>query len=147
MTQTPSVAIVRDPADPVAAEAPAAWAAGQLFEALAARGVPAVSRPALEYEPTDTGRVVLGGLRTPVVVPARERVGLRAANVAEELALLPAHQTGQHVTVAAGSDPRGLVYAILELADRVSTAVGEPLAALRLEHGIIQRPANPIRGV
>jgi hypothetical protein len=72
---------------------------------------------------------------------------LRAANVAEEIALLPAHQDGQIVTVVAGSDPRGLVYATLELADRVATAIGDPLAALRLDQGIIQQPANPIRGV
>jgi hypothetical protein len=48
--------------------------------------------------------------------------------------------------LVAGRDARGLVYALLELADRVSYAA-EPLAGLTVKRLIVEHPANPIRGI
>ena len=45
-----------------------------------------------------------------------------------------------------GSDVRGLVYAVLELADRVEHG-DDPLEAIRLDAPIVERPANPVRSV
>jgi hypothetical protein len=46
----------------------------------------------------------------------------------------------------AGSDARGLVYALLELADRVRCAA-DPRAALHVTGASTERPANRVRGV
>jgi hypothetical protein len=147
MTDTLSVAIVRNPDDSVASTGPVAWSESQLVEALAAQGVRAVPCVTLAQAPADALRVVLSALSAPIALSALDRAGLRAANVAEETALVPAHESGQDITLASGSDPRGLVYAILELADRVRNAVGDPLAALRLDRAVLQHPANRVRGV
>ncbi len=48
--------------------------------------------------------------------------------------------------LACGSDPRGVAYALLELADRVRHA-DLPLAALEVSNPIVERPANRIRGI
>jgi hypothetical protein len=76
MTLSPSVAIVRDPGDAVAAAGPARWAESQLVDALAARGVSVVFRQPLEHERADALRVVLSGLGAPVALSALERTDL-----------------------------------------------------------------------
>ena len=46
----------------------------------------------------------------------------------------------------AGHDQRGLVYALLELADRVHYS-SQPLASLNIQKPIIERPANEVRSL
>ncbi|HYW88658.1 MAG TPA: hypothetical protein VFB50_12860, partial [Chloroflexota bacterium] len=75
---------------------------------------------------------------------AFELAGTHAPSAAESLAIV---QAGRDVVVAAGADPRGLVYATLELADRVTTASGDPVAVLHQDRPLIQEPANAIRSV
>ena len=48
--------------------------------------------------------------------------------------------------LACGRDARGLVYALLELADRVQNAAG-PAAALTIPKPIVEQPANRIRSL
>ena len=47
---------------------------------------------------------------------------------------------------ACGHDPRGLTYALLELADRVRLAA-DPIAALAVPTPILERPANTVRSI
>src|SRR5450759_3573803 len=119
------VAIVLDPADLVAAAPACRWAAAELADALAFRGVEAriVDRGA-QAAATDLCIVASGnqqGRAAPAPPP-----------VPEALALGPARIGGRDVLLAAGQDPRGLVYALLELADRVRNA-SDPAAALTLQ--------------
>ena len=124
---TRPVTIVLDPADPVAAAAASRWAAGELAGALGARGVQAHI----------VDRVGQAGAGDLCVVASGNREG-RAASVPEALALGPAKIGGRDVLVAAGHDARGLVYALLELADRVRNSadagaamICRPMAAER----------------
>src|SRR4051812_10097958 len=114
------VAIVLDPGDPVAAAAPSRWAAGELVAALGARGVQA--RVMDRVGQVDAGDVC--------VMASGNREG-RAASVPEALALGAAKVGGRDVLLAAGQDARGLVYALLELADRVRNST-DAVAALTL---------------
>jgi len=68
------------------------------------------------------------------------------AAVPEALALAPGKVGSKQVLLAAGQDPRGLVYALTELSDRVQL-LAEPLAALNVPKTISERPANPIRSI
>ncbi len=54
--------------------------------------------------------------------------------------------SGRSVLLACGHDPRGLAYALLELADQVRYA-DRPLEALRLSRPVSERPASPIRSI
>ena len=81
--------------------------------------------------------------------PARqvlEAAGISLANGPECLAIARGKIGPRPVLVAAGSDARGLVYALLELADRIRLA-NEPLAALKAVKPVSEQPANPIRSV
>src|SRR5260370_28263060 len=129
------VAIVLDPADPAAAAPAARWAAGELSAALADRGIQAriVDRVA-QAAAADLGMAASGTQQG------------RAPSVPEALALGPAKVAGRDVLLAAGQAPRGLVYALLDLADRVRHS-SDPAAALAIQATLAERPANAIRSV
>lgn len=142
MTSVADVVILaRDPADEVATSAPAEWAAGVLADALARKGVRLEHRSQIEHEP---GAITLCGFESSAGRAAFSENGLVAPHAAEGVALLPLRDGS---VVATGNDPRGLVYATLELADRVNTAQADPRERLRLAAPVVQQPANPIRGI
>jgi hypothetical protein len=61
-------------------------------------------------------------------------------NSPEALAFAPGRLGSRPVLLAAGSDPRGLVYAVLELADRARYG-----SALDFSAPVVEKPANAIR--
>ena len=134
------VALVVDPADEVAAAAPVARALLELEQALVRAGVKVRWPERVEQAAGEFSVVVAGGASAAA---ALRRAGVTLAEGPEGLALLP---SGATATVACGSDARGLVYAVLELADRVRLG-GQPVAALRLERPTLERPVNRVRSV
>src|ERR1035437_5851577 len=109
------VAIVIDPADPVASAPPCRWAAAELSDALAFRGVQAriVDRVA-QAAPADLCIVASGNQQG------------RAPSAPEALALGPAKIGGRDVLLAAGHDSRGLVYGPLHPPDRLPSSAPPP---------------------
>jgi hypothetical protein len=140
------VAIVHDPADAVAAAAPAQWAAGQLRDALAARGLAVRLRRRLDDVTPEETCVVAGGGTAPLPRAVLDKSGTELPKQPEALALLAGQADKRPVLLACGRDARGLMYALLELADRVAHAE-QPLAALDVRRPVVERPANPIRSV
>jgi hypothetical protein len=124
------VALVRDPADPVAASVPVGRAVDRLRWALEARGVGLVERATGDDA---AAAVSISG-------PSRgEPAGAETFDIASA--------PGTTVrTTATGGDVRGLVYAVLELADRVEHEP-DPMRALRADGPIAGRPANEVRSV
>jgi hypothetical protein len=131
-----AVAIVLDPSDRVASAAPVQWAARELQQVLAGAGV-SVTR----HE-----RVAQTGANDLCIVASGPRAGLALANAAECLALAPSNEAGRPLVLASGSDARGAVYALLELADRVRHGT-DPMAALAIAKPLVEQPANTIRSV
>ncbi len=136
------VALVRDPADPVAAGPAASWAAKQLEAALAGRGLPAYACARLEETDPADRCVVAAGAASAVVRAA----GIPAPAGPEALLVAPARLGGRDVLLAAGNDSRGLGYALTEIADAVALA-DDPWGALRPEQAVAERPANRVRSV
>jgi hypothetical protein len=134
------VSIVMDPADAVAWAAPSRWAAKELEQSLAARGIDVRNCARLSEAPAGDLCVVAAGPNMP------GGAGVRPAARPEALALAPARIGGRPVLLAHGHDAPGLVYALLDLADRVRNAA-DPLAALAIQKPIAEQPANAIRGV
>jgi hypothetical protein len=140
------VSIIRDPADPIASGGPVEWAIGQVQEALAARGVAARLHEQIDQAPSGDLCLLAAGGKLPAAREILSGLGLSLPDTPEALALARAKAGSRSVVLAGGSDVRGLVYALLEVADRVTLA-REPLAALELPHPTIERPANSIRSV
>ncbi len=147
MTETAagSVTIVLDQAEPTAAAPAVGWAAAELREALGRRGVAAQTSRGIPA--SARGRVVLaGGPESRAARDLLTAVGAALPVEPEALALATGSANGRPVTLAAGADARGLVYALLELVDRVRHA-GDPLAALDVPGPVVERPANAVRSI
>ncbi|MGE5325412.1 MAG: hypothetical protein ACM3NO_00110 [Deltaproteobacteria bacterium] len=138
------VAILADPGDPVANAKPAEWAAGELERSLLSRGLK-VGRIAQLGEANSFDLCIVSARATHTLArPFLHKAGITIPEHAEALGLVPGKLGGKEALLAAGTDSRGLVYALLELADRVQYSSG-PLEALRLTRPVIEKPANSNR--
>lgn len=140
------VALVIDPHDPVASSACVTWAAQELRDALLDHGLTLLQFASLQTSPRPVFCVVAAMAEAPLARAILERAAMRPPRARESLALVPALFEGSPGTLACGADARGLMYALLELADRVRHAE-EPLRALTQQKGAAEAPANAIRSV
>src|SRR5579864_8617090 len=113
------VSLVVDPQDKIASAAPVSWAIGTLQNALNAQKLTAKVYSRIEEAPAGDRRIIVAGSENDIA-----RRILNAAKVSlpagpEGLALVEGNTGGRPALLAAGTDERGLVYAVLELADRV----------------------------
>jgi hypothetical protein len=143
---TREVALLMNPDDPVAAAAPSRWAMAQLQQSLAARGVAVRLLDRLAQAPAGALCVVATGAASPLAGAILKNAGASLPAVPEALGLLAGKTAGRSVLLAAGHDSRGLVYALLELADRVQFS-SEPMAALGIPKPVLERPANSTRSI
>ncbi len=141
--------ILIDGNDPVAGAAPVEWAAEQLRAALAAKGALCWivkagerARASAFYVVVNSVALALAGAtanKTAPHMPAWQ-------GSAESFALTPGRYTGMPATFVAGSDVRGYVYGLLELAERVRFGA-DARTALRVPEPILEKPANEVRSV
>jgi hypothetical protein len=136
------VSIVADPRDPIASSGPAIWAASELRSSLEARGIPVQWRDSIHEDAASDLQILLSGPSSN----ARRLAGVDVPTSAEGFMLAPASSQSGNLLLAAGRDPLGLVYATLELADRVRFAP-VALAALQLRQPEQERSANAIRSM
>jgi hypothetical protein len=140
------IALVVDPGDTIATAKAPQWALGELEEALGRAGA-AVRTIARVAQARDGERcVVASGASMPVAQDALTRARAAIASAPEALAIANARIGGRDALVAAGTDARGLVYALLELADRVRSGQ-TPAAALDQPAPVVERPSNAVRSV
>jgi hypothetical protein len=140
------VALVVDPADAVAAAKAPQWALGELEEALGRAGASVRTIARLSQARDGERCVVASGMRAAVARDALARAQAAVPDVPEALAIVNARIGGRDALVAAGADARGLVFALLELADRVRSGQ-TPAAALDQSIPIVERPSNTVRSV
>jgi hypothetical protein len=151
------IPIISDPADPVAQEPPVRWALEHLRAALAARGFEAPVLLAGQDLPPGTLSILAATGKSPLAQQVLKTARVVMPDVPEAIGLvratLPLPQAGARAKprvgpalLACGGDVRGLVYALLELADRAQFAA-DPLADLKAIERIIQKPANAVRSV
>ena len=144
-----AVSIIRDPADPVVAAAPAQWAVDQLRAAFAAQGYFVNVTAKLDESPPGALCIVATGSQAAI---GRDAGAVVAPREREALAISPGRLGPRDVLVASGSDARGLTYALTELADAVThgkdapSVLPPPSDPTRLSP-LVERPANRIRSV
>jgi hypothetical protein len=142
----PGVAIVLDVSDSFAMQPPVRWAAEQLRDALAARGIAAQIFQGLDEAPPSQECVFVTSRASASARQLLSAAKISLPDAPEALALAQGKIGRRTVSLAAGADARGLVYALLELADRVNFAA-DPLAALKIEKTVSERPASSIRSI
>src|SRR5579871_4238528 len=120
-------AIIVEADDWLANRPPVKWAVTELQQAFKDRGVDARVVPRLAETLPDERCVLVAN----------------QGGAAESVRLSENTMGGRQVVQAGGTDVRGLVYAVLELADRVRYAPAA-LDALKLPAQVSERPANVI---
>jgi hypothetical protein len=145
-SQTRQVSIVADPQDSTASSAPAQWAATELQQSLAARGVSVRLQERVAQTAVGDLCIVAAGAGSSLGVELLKSMGADIPAAPESLVLASGKASDRQVLLACGHDVRGLVYALLELADRVQNA-GDPITALNVSKPVVERPANTIRSI
>ncbi len=132
--------------DPVASSAPAQWSVAQLRASLSARGIASEVRQRADSLPDAAVCIIAAGASAPLAQEVLVRAGVFVPDSPESLGLVPGKLSGRPVLLACGRDVRGLVYAMLELVDRVDYAP-TPLTAFEMRRAVVEQPANQIRSI
>jgi len=109
------VSIIVDPVDIIANSAPAQWAINQLKQALEGHGKTVQIFQGISQAPAGDIAIVASSGTAALT----GQIGASVPKSPEALALLNGSLSGRSVVLASGSDVRGLIYALLELTDRV----------------------------
>ena len=119
MSQFKRLWILRHPDDQVAAQPPVNWALGELETALSEYAISLDHCESIAQVSRDETCVVVCGREAELAHQILNAAGVSMPDSAESLALVPGAVGDRPVTLACGSDVRGLIYALLELADAV----------------------------
>ncbi|HEY3457393.1 MAG TPA: twin-arginine translocation signal domain-containing protein, partial [Bryobacteraceae bacterium] len=130
------IALIVDPKDPVASSAASSWAVRNLQDAFTAQGATANIYPRIDAAPAGSRHILIAGTENA----AARQILSAAPSSPEALALATGQTGGRSVLLASGSDARGLVFAVLELADRLKYG-----SSLDVKSPIVEKPANTVR--
>jgi hypothetical protein len=136
------VSLVVDPSDEVSGAAPVAWAVRELEQSLNGSNFDVHRCQSISQASKKGLCIVVAGSKLPAATALLQRSHIDFANKPESLALVPTTYEGRNVLLASGSDSRGLVYAVLEIADRVHSG-----SELTVSFPIFEQPTNTIRSV
>jgi hypothetical protein len=141
-----SLSIVVPQDDPIANGSVVRWAISELQRSLAARGVSVVLRENISQTKRGDFCILAASAKSSLAAQVLGQSGAAIGDLAEALAIAPASVSDRRILLACGNDERGLVYALLELADRVQYSP-DALAAISITAPVIERPANAVRSV
>ncbi len=137
------VSVVADPDDKGASSPPCLWAREEVTRALKRRGVKVGQFASLPQAPRDSLCIVASGSEQRLAAELLSKSEVRVSAEPESLALIPFSTEHRRGVLACG-DMRGLMYALLELADRIQNSA-RPLSALEQRQSATERPFNSIR--
>ena len=138
-----TLAIVWDQKDAVAGSGPVRWAIEWLRQTSQSRDLPV--RLCRSVEETTSAEVCLVVAGSQAAREQLGRSGVRAPETPESFVIAPV-RAGRALLLAAAPDPRGLVYALTELADRIACSIA-PWQALSEFQAVAERPKARIRGI
>jgi hypothetical protein len=144
--RTEGISIVTDPADIIAGSQPAQWAVKELAVSLTSAGIDVHRCERLAHARSGNLCIVAAGSESPLASQLLKEAKANIPAVPEALCLMPAELDGKQILLACGYDARGLVYALLELADRVNYSK-RPLDSLTIQNPVVEQPANVIRSL
>jgi len=145
-TRKVNIFVHSDASDSSVRQEPVRWAVEELHEALDNHNLKAEVHHNLDRIHEEGERVLVAPGSSALAREVASRAGARIPATAESFALAAGQVHGEWVLLATGSDVRGLVYCVLELADRVRHA-REALAEIHSVENVVEQPANQIRSM
>ncbi len=137
------VFLIIDPENSTASSAPSMRAVAQLGEALGAKGV--------RQELVRSAEAAKGAGLCIVLAKSDSRLAEgfprgKRLTIAESLRITPGRVGRIPAILVSAPDPRGFIYALLELAERVRYG-DDPFRSLQLTESVEEEPANEVRSV
>jgi hypothetical protein len=144
--KTKGVSIIIDPADRTAGSQPSKWATKELEKSLISEGIDVYRCELLSQARSGDLIIAAAGLDSSLTHQLLKNVKTNIPAVPEALGLIPVKADNKQILLACGYDVRGLVYALLELADCVQYSI-QPLDSLNIHDPVVEQPANTIRSI
>ncbi|WP_274650836.1 hypothetical protein [Paenibacillus humicola] len=136
--------IVRRSSDAVAGSEPAGWAASRLAAVCAERGIAVRESESPDGSEAERLTLVIAGPESAHIAGGMTEE--RIPREAESFCLHRYAAGERQIVQAAARDARGLVYAVLELADRIRLA-DDPLEELSRIGWLEEKPSSPVRSI
>ena len=143
---TNGVSIIIDPDDRIAVSAQSQWALKELAESLTSQGINVFRCDLLTKARSGDLNIIVAGSDSLLAKQLLKDVKIKIPAVPESLGLVPLKLNDKKVLLVCGNDVRGLVYAQLELVDRVRNS-NRTLDSLNIQKPIVEHPANAIRSI
>ncbi len=140
------ISVVTFNTDAVASSAPPQWALAQLQQAFESVGARVRMVSAVAQAPPGDQVIVVASVENPVTQEIIGGAKIIMPLTAEALLLARGTASGRPVLLVSGNDARGMVYALLELTDRLLCS-GSLTAALQVNPAIIEQAHNRTRSM
>ena len=140
------IAIVTFDQDAIASSAPPRWALSQLQQAFESLGAKVRLISTVAQASAGEQVVIVASTGTPVAQEIMAGAKIAMPPAAEALLLAQGTASGRPVLLVSGNDARGMVYALLELTDRLLYSESVT-AALRVNPAIIEQAHNRTRSM
>lgn len=141
-----SICIVSDLNDSVGGSAASQWAVKELQASLTSKGITVKKIERLADAANEDLCIMIAGTSSSVANKLLKESTTAIPDVTEALGLIRLKSDGKQVLLATANDERGLIYAVLELADRVNYSV-QPLTTFNFSKPVVEKPANSIRSL
>ncbi len=138
------ISIIISPDDHLVMQGPVRWATEKLKRALVSRGADVRSHDRVEQATAGDFCLVVAGAESRLAQAILKSAKVSISRIRESLAIVPGEVSGRRVLLVTGTDSRGLVYALLELVDRLIDA-NDPVAAISPREPIVENPLNVVR--
>ena len=146
MSKIRKICLVKHPNDELANQPPVLWAIDELKKSLSDYDVSAYFCENVEQLSPGETYVVLSGRESEAARAIFNESGVSVPDRPEAFGLIPGKLDDLDVLLVCGSDVRGLVYAVLELADKIIHGQGlAEVFAPRIP--VVEQPINPIRSI
>ena len=140
------VSLVIDPEDKTASSVESLWAAKELETALSSHGVTVLRCQRVSQANSGDLCFLVAGLDSQISKDVLKKTNVTVADRSEALGVFPGEIDGRKVTLLCGYDSRAIVYALLDLTDRVQNS-SDPLTSIARTPALAERPANEVRSV
>ncbi|MFC1764305.1 hypothetical protein ACFL6U_19805 [Planctomycetota bacterium] len=145
-TDKQKTCFILDADDEIASSKQVRWAVDELQASLKIHNVLASTYSSIETAPATELTVVVAGSQNSLAQRIMNSSKVSIPDSPESLVLVQGNNSGRKVLLACGSDSKGLMYALLELADRIQCGI-PPSDALTVTKPIIETPALKIRSI
>jgi hypothetical protein len=138
--------LIVNPDDRIVNEPSVHWALTQFRDELLSKKIETLVVPNLSSIPAGEKCIVVSSSDSKIAASMLKAKGTELSSLPESLAMAEG-KLGNHSTLlVCGNDPRGIVYSLLELTDRIHYSIS-PFEAMKISSPVSEHPANKVRSI